>query len=698
MKRIAPALTLPLLLATFSACSPAAPDRVEGPPAPPPTTKKVKEVSLADVGLDGNAMDRSVDPCEDFYRYSCGKWVDSTEIPADQPRWNRSFSEIHEQNEQELKAILEAAALAKSGDPAMQKLGDFYAGCMDEGSIEKAGIAALEPYLKQLDAFARGGNEAPNLEAVIADMHAAGIWALFDVDKGQDFKDATKMIMNLDQNGLGLPDRDYYLKDDDKSKELRATYVAHVERMLALLGMKKGAAATAAADVMALETAIAKISKTRVERRDPQGMYNKIDQSGLAERSTGFDWSGYLKIRKLEGVKDISVTSIPFVEGLGKLMKETKRPQLASYLKWHLVHVAASVLSKKFVDEDFALTKALTGQDEIRPRWKRCVEATDGAMGELLAQPYVAKRFSAESKQAVEMMVEHIGKAMGANLDALPWMDAKTKERAKKKLATVAFLIGYPDKWKSYDFEVARDQHAKNMLAATRFDIARELAKIGKPVDRGEWLMSPPTVNAYYHPLRNQMVFPAGILQPPFFTPTASHAVNLGGMGMVVGHELTHGFDDKGSQFDADGNLANWWEPEVRKTFDERASCMKDQFSGYEVLPGVKLNGELTLGENIADAGGVKLAFRAYRAIRTDAPEQLVADGFDEDKQFFLSVGQVWCSKYREEFARMRASTDTHSQPNWRVNGSLRNTPEFAETFQCKEGSGMRPASTCSVW
>jgi putative endopeptidase len=596
-----------------------------------------------------------------------------------------------------LKAILEQLAATPGAEPGRRKLGDFWAGCMDEAAIEKAGVAPLQPLLEAIDGLNSGDKGgAPRLERVIGQLHAHGIYALFDIDSGQDFRDATKMIAHVDQNGLGLPDRDYYLTDDNK--KLREFYRGHVKRMLELSGYSEERANRAAEDVLALETSIAKISKTRVERRDPVGMYNKIDKKGLVDRSNGIDWARYLEARGLAAVNDISVTSIPYVEGIGPLTRGAAGNALVHYLRWHVLHAMASQLPKRFVDEDFALTKALTGQTENRPRWKRCVEATDHALGELLAQPYVEKRFSPESKEAVKGMFGGISKAFAREVRELPWMDEATRSRALAKLLKMEYLIGYPEKWKTYDFEVDRSMHSANVLKAEAFDIARELAKIGQPVDRREWLMTPPTVNAYYNPLKNQIVFPAGILQPPFFDPKASLAVNLGGMGMVVGHELTHGFDDKGSQFDAFGNLKSWWEPTVRKQFDARTGCIEKQYSNYEVLPGVKLKGDLTLGENIADAGGVKLAFHAYRLMRAGAEVVLVADGFTEDQQFFLSVGQVWCSEYREDFARLRAKTDTHSQPNWRVNGSLRNTPEFAEAFACPAGSPMRPASACSVW
>ncbi len=675
---------------------------------PPPKGPAIKQVSLADVGLDSSAMETATKPCEDFYRFACGSWLKNTQIPADQPRWSRSFNEIRKRNLQDLKQLLETFAASQPDDPNEAKLGNFYAACMDEAAVEKAGLsaaAALIGLVKQLRSAkktrgntASGDTEAKGLEEILATLHAAGIGALFKLSAGPDDKNSTKVIAQIDERGLGLPDRDHYLSDDPKSEQLRSIYLGHLERMLPLATIAPEAAKEAAAGVMALETEIAKISKTRVQRRDPKRMYNKIDRKGLVEHSKSFDWAQYLALRKLEKVIDINVTSPRFIEKLNDVLAGASEATLKQYLIWHIIHAAAPALNKAIVDEDFTLRKAVSGQPEQKPRWKRCVEFTDAALGELLAQAFVKKRFSADSKESVKLMVAEVSKAFSANLADLSWMDEPTRELALSKLGKMAYLIGYPDKWKSYGFEVSRFDHGANMLRATRFDIARKLSKIGKPVDRHEWFMTPPTVNAYYHPNFNHMVFPAGILQPPFYNATASMAVNLGAMGMVVGHELTHGFDDSGSQFDGDGNLKSWWKAEVRNRFNARTKCIEEQYGSYEVLPGVKLNGKLTLGENIADAGGVKLAYQAFRAIRRDAKEVLVADGYNEDQQFFLSVGQVWCSKYREAFARLRAKTDPHSQPNWRVNGALRNTPEFGEAFQCPVGSPMRPKKSCEVW
>ncbi|MCK6591493.1 MAG: M13 family metallopeptidase, partial [Polyangiaceae bacterium] len=520
----------------------------------------------------------------------------------------------------------------------------------------------------------------------------------FELSAEQDLKDATRIIANLDQSGLGLFDRDQYLDESDKAKELRATYVAHVERMMQLAGMSEKDAKKAAGDVMAIETELAKVSKTRVERRDPQGLYNKLDRAALAKAAPAFPWDGYFKEIGAPDVREVNVTSLKFFEGMGKLLETVKPEAWKNYLAWTVVRSMARSLSKKFVDESFTLLKALMGMQELPPRWKRCVDATDVAMGELMGKAFVKEAFGGESKAAAEKMVLEISDVFAKEVNRLDWMDAKTKQRALEKLKAMAYLIGYPDKWRVYDFAVEPKKYAENVLAARAFEQKRRLAKLGKPVDRDEWQMSPPAVNAYYDPQRNHMVFPAGILQPPFYSVSANVPVNLGGIGMVVGHELTHGFDDEGSQFAGNGNLENWWEPEVGKKFKEKTSCVADQYATFEAQPGLRVNGKLTLGENIADMGGLKLAFYAYRQMRAGAKEVLVADGFTEDQQFFLAHGQGWCTKMREEFERLLVQTNPHSPPRFRVNGPLMNMPEFAEAFSCGPGTPMRPAKTCSVW
>jgi len=653
-----------------------------------PTTKTV---SLAEVGLDGTALDRTVSPCDDFYTFACGTWLQKTPIPSDRSRWSRSFSEIDKQNDETLREILEQAK--GSTDPDLAKLGAFYGACMDEEGIEASALKPVEGILASI----RGVKDLPSLQKALLALHEVRITVPFRVGAEQDMKDATRVIFGIDQGGLGLPDRDYYVKDDEKSQSLRTEYVAHVERTLLLLGQSKTDAKRGAAGVLALETALAKVSKTRVERRDPTSLYNKIDRAGVQKAAPAFPWTAYFERLGRKDLRDINVSSVAFLEGMNRQLRQGKPADWRAYLSYHLAISLADQLPRAFADEKFALAKALTGQKEIEARWKRCVAATDGALGELLAQPFVARRFGPDSKAATERMVSEIEKAFGKGLEKLDWMDEPTRARAREKLASFHPLIGYPAKWKAYDFEVGTS-YATNVLTSRRHEFVRELGDIGKPVDREKWEMTPPTVNAYYNPQKNEMVFPAGILQPPFYDPRASLAVNMGAIGMVVGHELTHGFDDEGSQFAADGNLQSWWEPETRERFEQKTQCIVDQYGRYEPVPGVALNGKLTLGENIADNGGVKLAFDAFKAMRGTDDTRLVADGFSEEQQFFLAVAQAWCTNATEDVQRMLATVDPHSPPRFRVNGSLSNQPHFWEAFACEPGTKMRPADACAVW
>ncbi len=691
-----PALLLALGLAT--SCSersvPPTPPAPSPPPDAGPAQKPRKLSTLEAQGLSLEAIDRSIDPCDDFYQFACGGWEQRTPIPDDQSRWFRSFSEIDRRNEAELRAILEEAS-AKPGDAsATGRLGRFYAACMDEAQLETSGLEPIAPLLASVKSVR--GADATLVEA-IATLHRHGIWAFFDVAANQDYRDATKMIGALDQNGLGLPDRDDYLSDSAEKVALREKYRAHVERMFVLAGRKQADAKKAAEHVLRIETALARASKSRVERRDPKGMYNKVDRPGLATLAPTLGWDAYFQKLGAEHVVELSVTSPKFFEGLDAIVRGEKAEALREYLTWHVLRVAAPRLGKAFQDEDFALVQTLTGQKVQRERFKRCIDATDEALGELLAQPFVLRRFAGESKQAAEGFVRAIAAAMRTRLDELSWMDGTTRTKAVGKLEAMAYLIGYPDRWKAYDFEVGAS-HLGNVLAGRAFRVRDDLGQIGKPVDRGRWYMTPPTVNAYYDAQKNQMVFPAGILQPPFYSAQASVPVNLGAMGMVVGHELTHGFDDEGSQFDAVGNLSSWWSPTTRATFEAKGSCVEAQYAAYEALPGVRLDGKLTLGENIADSGGLELAYRAYRQLRADAPEEVVADGFGEDQQFFLATGQIWCAKYRDEAAKLMAQTDPHAHPRWRVNGPMSHSAAFARAFECRAGQRMVAQETCTVW
>ena len=668
-----------------------APTKTEVAPPPPPAPE-LQQVSLAEVGLDAAKLDRDADACDDFYRFACGAWLDHTEIPPDKPQYG-TFNQIIDRNELLLREILEQASAQPGADPVLQKIGAFYGACMDEAAIEQAGTGALGP----LFAVTRGIKDEKSLLIALGTLHRAGVAALFRLGPGQDKKDASQMIAQIVQGGLGLPDRDYYVAEDERSQKLRSAYQAHVEKMFALAGRKPADAKAAAADSMLLENALARTQKTRVELRDETGTYNRIDRAGLASHAA-LSWDGYFSALGIPSVQAINTVSVPYVQGFATLARDFKPAQWRNYLDARILDSLADYLPRRFVDESFELARILTGQKEQRPRWKRCVSYTDASLGELLAQPYVARAFAGESKTGAEGLSDGIARAFGENLRFVDWMDEPTKDKARSKLQQMVRLIGYPDKWRSYDFEIDRRNFTSSALAAERFETAYQLARIGKPVDKYEWQMTPPTVNAYYDPQLNEMCFPAGILQPPFYDAQASSAVNLGAMGMVVGHELTHGFDDQGAQYDGTGNLSGWWPDKVTTAFQSRTQCVADYYGKYEPLPGLKLNGQLTLGENIADMAGVKLAFAAYRAARAGAKQVQLADGFTEDQQFFVAVGQAWCNKRSEELERMRVTVDPHSSPRFRVIGALSSLPEFGEAFHCAPGSKMRPQNVCKVW
>lgn len=664
----------------------------EAPAAPAGPTKPVTTQSLAAVGLDADAIDRSVDPCDDFYQFACGGWVQRTEIPADKPIAMRSFVDIEDRNLEYQRTLLERLRANPGNDPAAQKLGAYYGACMDEDAIEKAGIAPLRTALAAIDRV----KDVRTLTAAIAALHGTGVSPLFDLRQTQDAADARNVIAEIDQGGIGLPDRDYYLKTDEQTVALRTSYQTYVEHMLAAIGRKTAKADAAA--VVALETELARVAKDKVERRNPRGMYNKIDRAGVARTMPSFDWSTYWVAVGLGHAKDVNVTAPAFLAGVDRLLTATKPEVWRAYLAFHLVSDSAPFLTRQLEEIQFKFESALTGQPEQPPRWKRCVAHTAGALGDLVGQMFVRDKFAGESKAAAEQQVQAIVDAMTANLAALPWMDNDTKVRAKAKLDAMSYQIGYPRRWRSYTFKIDRKTWAANAFAARNTERARQLAKIGKPVDKDDWLLTAVDVNAYYEPQLNGMVFPAGILQPPFYSVNAGVAVNLGAMGMVVGHELTHGFDDQGAQYDAVGNLANWWEPATEQQFKQRTQCVVDQYNGYEITGGTKLNGANTTGENIADIGGVKLSLAAYRRLRAPAPETIVADGFTEDQQFFLGFGQAWCAKMRPDYEKLLATVDVHSPPRWRVNGSLQATPEFAAAFRCKARAKMVPAKQCTVW
>jgi putative endopeptidase len=656
------------------------------PPGPPAT-----QITLAEAGLEADSMDRTADPCQDFYQFACGGWMQKNEIPEDRPRWGR-FGEIDERNEATLHQILEDARSTKQSDPVMTKLGAFYGSCMDEKAVEKQGLSGIKPLL---DAIAKV-KDPKSLGATIALVQSYGLGVGFEHATEPDFKDSTTNMLWIDSGGLGLPDRDYYLKDDFKDK--LTAYHDHLVRLFELLGRKDDQAATAAAGVIALETELAKVTRTATERRDPVANYHPMPAADLAKLAPGLDWAAFQKAIGATPQQQIDVTNPDYFTALSTLLTSQKPAVWQDYLTVRVVDGSARTLPKRFDDERFALEQALSGVKVQKERWKRCVDATGGAMPEYLGQPFVAKVFPGDSKKYANDLYAAIADAMGKDLDSLDWMSPETKAAAHKKLAKVQFMTGYPDKWKTYDFKVAATTYTANALAASKFEDHRQAGKAGKPYDRTEWLMPAYIVNAYYNPQANNTALPAGILEPPFFSADRSIAANMGGIGMVAGHELTHAFDDQGAQFDEEGRLSNWWQPSDLEKFKAKGACVAAQYSTFEALPGKFVQGKLTLGENIADLGGVKNAFSAYRAKRKGADKVYVADGFTEDQQFFLGAAQAWCSKDREAEIQRRLATDPHSPPKFRVYGALRNLPEFAKAWSCKPGTPYHPKNACSVW
>ena len=648
-------------------------------------------------GLDTAFMDRSADPCVDFYQYSCGGWMKRNPIPPDQPGWD-VYSKLDQDNQRFLWGILDDLGRNTSGRNAnQQKIGDYFAACMDESAIEKLGADPLKPYLDQIN----GLTSKQQLPSLLAEMHlrTEGSGMFFGFSSAQDYGDSTQVIAFATAGGLGLPDRDYYTKSDPKSVELRQKYLAHVQRMLELLGDRPDAAQREAVRIMAMETALAQASLTRVERREPHNLYHKVDLAHLQALSPDFDWGIYLKGTGLGQQNTFNVTEPAFYRELDKQFQGASLDDIKNYLRWHTVHSAAPFLFQAFVAEDFDFFgKTLRGVPQLRPRWKRCVRLVDRQLGEALGQEFVSRAFSPELKQKALTMTNQIEQAMAADIEQLSWMGPETKQNALTKLHSIANKIGYPDRWRDYSsVAISRSDFAGNAERATVFESKRDLNKIGKPVDRGEWEMTPPTVNAYYSQRMNDINFPAGVLQPPLYDPKMDDAPNYGDTGGTIGHELTHGFDDEGRKFDAQGNLKDWWTSQDSKNFEARAQCVVDQYAQYVVVDDVKINSKLTEGEDIADLGGLILAWMAWKDQSKNAHLEN-RDGLTPEQRFFVGNAQWACENDRPEDLRMHAITDPHSPGKYRVNGLVVNMPEFEKAFACKASQPMAKENRCRIW
>ncbi|HTZ33709.1 MAG TPA: M13 family metallopeptidase [Methylomirabilota bacterium] len=648
--------------------------------------------------LDLNSMDKTADPCVNFYQYSCGGWKKNNPIPADQTSWS-VYGKLYQDNLAFLKEILEQESGDKPGRTEVeQKIGDFYAACMDEASVDKQGLTPVRTYLDAVEKLKTTKDIAP----VVAQLQLVyGRSVLFAGGSTQDPDDSEKIIAELDQGGLGLPDRDYYTKDDAKSKETQEKYVQHVQKIFELMGEDAATAKKHAETVMRMETTLAKASMTRVDRRNPYNLKHKMKVAELDALAPNFDWKGYYAVAPYPAFEILNVDTPDFFKGINEQLKSETLDNWKTYLRYHIVDAASPYLSTGFVNEQFDFyRKYLRGAKEQQPRWKRCVSYTDRGLGEALGQVYVAKVFSPELKASTQDMVVRIEDAMAMRIKNLDWMSPETKEQALKKLQGIRNKIGYPDKWRDYSSVVVkRDDFAGNMARANAFEHRREIDKIGKPLDRGEWDMSPPTVNAYYNPQMNDINFPAGVLQPPLYDAKMDAAPNYGDTGGTIGHELTHGFDDEGSQFDANGNLKNWWTKEDREKFDARTKCVEDQYAGYIVVDDIHINSKLTLGEDVADLGGEILAYLAWQDA-TKGQNLQARDGLSPEQRFFIGFAQWACANERTEELRVRAATDPHSPAEYRINGVGVNMPEFGKAFGCKAGQPMvnPPAKVCKVW
>ena len=650
-------------------------------------------------GFDLANLDRSVSPCDDFFKFADGGWIKNHPIPPAYPRW-ASFDVLRDHNEDVLRQILEEAASNKTAAAGsnLQKIGDFYASCMDEPAIETAGAKPLDAEMQRIADL----KNSEDLQREVARLQRVGVRPLFRFDSAQDYKDSTQVIAVARQGGLGLPDRDYYMKDDDKSKQLRTDYLQHVSNMFKLLGDSDEKAAAEAKTVMDIETSLAKASLTRVETRNPDNTYHKMQLAELGTLTPHFAWASFLDGVGSPRVAALNIAEPDFFKEMDAALASIPLDDWKIYLRWHVIHSAAPALSAKFVDENFDFYgRKLLGTKEMLPRWRRCVQSTDQQLGEALGQFYVQRAFPPEAKAKAVEMVKNLMAALRADLATLDWMSPETRQKATVKLDAIAIKIGYPDKWRDYSaYRVDRGSYIENVRRGSAFAVAHDMSEIGKPVDRTEWGMTPPTVNAYYNSSMNEIVFPAGILQPPFYDASRDDAMNYGGIGVVIGHEMTHGFDDQGAKFDAQGNLKNWWTPEDLVNFKARGDCIAKQFDGFEVEPGLHENGKLVEGESIADLGGLTIAYAALEKSMEGEPAPAAIDGFTPEQRFFLAFAQVWAGSERAEYARMIVATNPHPLNRFRADAPLANSPAFAKAWGCSATSPMvRPEQLrCRIW
>ena len=662
-----------------------------------PTSEPKKPISF-----DLSSIDKTADPCTNFYQYACGNWMKNNPIPSDQVRWSR-FNELADRNNYLLYAELKSAADAPK-TPLQKKYGDYFAACMNVELADKLGAKPIEAELGVIDKLASTKQIAAlNLEL----EHRFGDGQLLDLGVQQDQKDSSQQILGTGQGGLTLPDRDYYLTDDERSKTIREQYVEHVTKMFVLLGDTRDQAAKEAADVMRIETALATGSMPRVDLRDPAKRYHIMTIAEVTALSPDYNWKQFLDGIGVGKASTLNVASPGYVKAVNAELEAENTAAFKSYFRWHTLHGAAPYLAKPFDEENFAFfNKTLQGQKEEQPRWKRCTRLTDAALGEAVGQDWVKQYFPPEAKANMEKLIAALEKALGEDIQNLDWMSDATKKEAEAKLGTITQKIGYPENWRNYStLVVKRDDLIGNLEQNSIFETKRMFAKLGKPVDAKEWGMTPPTVNAYYNPPQNNINFPAGILQPPFYANNLDPAVNFGGIGVVIGHEMTHGFDDQGSKYDLHGNVRTWFTPDDLTKFQAKTGCIADEYSGFKVAEGQNLNGKLTLGENTADNGGLRIAFQALQETLTTSPSTALAgyvsgqkDGYTPAQRFFIGFGQVWCQNQTEQNARVLAKTDPHSSGEWRTNGSVQNFDEFGKAFGCKVGQPMMPATSCRVW